>query len=60
VTGRDLPALSYVEEWMEFHDLTVRVSVERYERWCRAAAAAGFRDDLPGWLRSLADRAAPA
>jgi hypothetical protein len=58
VTGRDLPPLSYVEEWMDFHDLTLRLSVETYERWCAAAAADGYSDDLIRWLRDLANERA--
>jgi hypothetical protein len=60
VTGPDdLPPLSYVEEWMDFHDLTLRLAVETYERWEAAARAAGF-PNVPAWLRDLADRAAHA
>jgi hypothetical protein len=61
VTARDLPPLSVVEEWLDVRDITVRVSVEAYERWIAAAERDGYGphgDQLGHWLRDLGDRRA--
>ena len=38
--------------------VTLLLDLPTAERWLAAAASASFPDDLSGWLRSLADRAA--
>lgn len=45
----------------DFRVVTVQIGLERAERWIAAAERDGYGpngENLSGWLRSLADRAA--